>query len=175
MAVPSYRQLDDPYATPTARYIQREVSLQPPTGLLVKTSQYPRKWENYFPSLEEGKVLYTQYLSAVDPLVHIIHKPSFELELHNCLFSPPHVAPVPSFKALLLAMYLAAALSLCPVECQIQLVIDKNKLVGKLEIATEKALADANYVGSHKVQTLQAFTMYMVWITSRLRFEAHTV
>ena len=49
-------------------------------------------------------------------------------------------------------------------QSQLQLGIAKqNELVGKLKVATEKALIDANYMKSVKVQTLQAFTIYMVY------------
>ena len=49
-------------------------------------------------------------------------------------------------------------------QSQLQLGIAKqNELVGKLKVATEKALVDANYMKSIKVQTLQAFTIYMVY------------
>lgn len=141
----------------------------------MRPSQYPREWETYFPSIEESKVLYDRYFFAVDPVIHIIHRPSFEVELHNFLFSPPSVMPVPSFKAVLLAMYLAAAISMCPVECQIKLQVEKHTLVAKLEIAAEKALTEADFMRSAKFQTLQAFTIYMVSSTTQITFAAHTL
>jgi hypothetical protein len=58
---------------------------------------------------------------------------------------------------------MAAAVSLSPMQSQLQLGIAKqNELVGKLKVATEKALIEANYMKSFKLQTLQAFTIYMV-------------
>ena len=68
-----------------------------------------------------------------------------------------------SFRALLLSICLAAAISLSPMQSQLELGIAKqNELVAKLKIATENALINANYLKSTKLQTLQAFTVYMV-------------
>lgn len=111
----------------------------------------------------------------MDPLAHVIHKPTFELELNSFLFAPPNVALIPSFKALLLAMYLAAAVSLSPMECQQRFYMNKQMLVAKLRFATEKALADANYIKSIKLQTLQAFTIYMVSSINRPEPRAYNV
>ena len=70
-------------------------------------------------------------------------------------------APV-SFKALLLAMCLAAAVSLPIVQQKELSGINIESLVGRLKIATEKALTDADFMTSIKIQTLQAFTVYLV-------------
>ena len=138
--------------------------LEPPSGLLLSASQCPPGWGNFFPSREEIHILYHQYYAAVDPLAHLIHKPSFDTECFNLSSSLPSLESAPaSFRALLLAMCMAAAVSLSPMQSQLQLGIAKqNELVGKLKVATEKALIEANYMKSFKLQTLQAFTIYMV-------------
>lgn len=71
-------------------------------------------------------------------------------------------APPASFKALLLAICLAAAVSLPLTRAEDALGVAQQTLVGRLKIATEKALTDANFMSSVKIQTLQAFTIYLV-------------
>ena len=67
------------------------------------------------------------------------------------------------FKALLLSICLAAAVSLSPTQSQFELGIAKqNELVAKLKSAAENALVNANYLTTDNVQTIQAFTIYMV-------------
>ncbi|KAL2051030.1 hypothetical protein ABVK25_008624 [Lepraria finkii] len=157
--LPYYHQLNPDYSPSW-----HDSTLKPPSGLLFSASQCPPEWDNYFPSREEIHILYHQYYAAVDPLAHLIHKPSFDTECFSFSSFLPTLEPAPaSFRALLLAVCLAAAVSLSPMQSQLQLGIAKqNELVGKLKVATEKALVDANYMKSIKVQTLQAFTIYMI-------------
>ena len=70
-------------------------------------------------------------------------------------------APV-SFKALLLAMCLAAAVSMPVSQVKELLGIPQQSLVSRLKIMAEKALADASHMSSGNIQTLQAFTIYLV-------------
>lgn len=67
-----------------------------------------------------------------------------------------------SFKALLLAMCLAAAVSLPLVQAKEVSGVSLQSLVGRLKIATEKALTNAGFMTSVNIQTLQAFTIYLV-------------
>lgn len=99
----------------------------------------------------------------MDPLAHILHKPSFD---GQCVRYMPHwqvieAAPA-SFKALLLAMCLAAAVSLPLGQAEERLGVTQQTLVGRFKVATEKALIDASFMSSVAIQTLQAFTIYLV-------------
>ena len=67
-----------------------------------------------------------------------------------------------SFKALLLAMCLAAAVSMPLVQQKELDGINMESVVGRLKVATEKALGEANFTNSVEIQTLQAFTIYLV-------------
>lgn len=72
-----------------------------------------------------------------------------------------HAAPA-SFKALILAICLAAAVSLPPMQAEEELGVRQQTLVGRFKIATEKALIDARFMSSVTMQTLQAFAIYLV-------------
>ena len=118
------------------------------------------------PELPKGNeldVLYHTYWSAVDPLAHVVHKPSFERECRKYMLNGYVVDAAPvSFKALLLAMCLAAAVSMPLVQQKELEGINIQSVVGRLKLATEKALTDANFTNSLEIQTLQAFTIYLV-------------
>ena len=115
------------------------------------------------PTPDELVLLYHQYWSAVDPLAHIIHRPSFEGECRRYMLQSQVIDAAPaSFKALILAMCLAAAVSLPPMQAKEVLGVTQQTLVDRFKSATEKALADANFLSSLEMQTLQAFTIYLV-------------
>ena len=120
-------------------------------------------WETYFPSYEEGRILHYHYFTSVDPLAHVVHRPSFEIEAYNMSLHAQDLRALPaSFRALLLAVCFAAAVSMSEEESQSLLGIQKRKLVSKLELAAEKALVEANYLTATEMQTLQAFTIFLV-------------
>ena len=139
-------------------------TLETPSGLLLSASQCSQEGRNYFPSRNEIHILYHQYFVAVDPLVHLIHKPSFDQECYSLSVSSQNLDSTPApFKALLLSICLAAAVSFSPTQSQLELGIAKqNELVAKLKVAAENALVNANYLKTDNLQTLQAFTIYMV-------------
>ncbi len=144
--------------------VKRSLPLEPSPGFLTTTSQpfLPQPGLE-LPSRNELNLLYCRYWSAVDPLAHIIHKPSFEGECRKYLLNGQIIDTAPvSFKALLLAMCLAAAVSLPVMQAKEMLGIAQQTLVGRLQIATEKALTDANFMSSIRIQTIQAFTIYLV-------------
>ena len=115
------------------------------------------------PQYYELDVLYRAYWSAVDPLSHVVHKPFFEKECRKYMLNGYVVDAAPaSFKALLLAMCLAAAVSMPLVQQKELDGINMESVVGRLKVATEKALGEANFTTSVEIQTLQAFTIYLV-------------
>ena len=168
------------YGIPASQ--QSTQSVTPSTLLLVKQlppleplpSILPRTTPSFLPppglqlpGHDELQALYYQYWAAVDPLAHIIHKPWFEGEFCKYLLHGQIVdnAPV-SFKALLLAMCLAAAVSLPPGKAEKISGVTQETLVDRLKVATEMALTDARYMSSTQLQTIQAFTLYLVRIDS---------
>ena len=156
------RMLDDPYTTRSAIQAQQLASLISQYDDIPAASQASQSWESYLPTLKESQVLCARYFTGVDPHCHVIHKPTFELEMHSFFFAANFIQPASSFKALLLTIHLAAAISLSPVECQKQLFMSRDDLVAKLRTSTVKALTEANYMESTDLQTLQAFAIYLV-------------
>ena len=63
-------------------------------------------------------------------------------------------------------MCLAAAVSLPPGKAEKISGVTQQTLVDRLKVATEMALTDARYMSSTQLQTLQAFTLYLVRMNS---------
>ena len=160
---PNHR-LTHPATSPAHVLVKRILPLEPSPGLLTSAPQsFLAQPGLELPTRDELELLYYQYWSAVDPLAHIIHKPSFEGECRKYLLHSQVIDDAPaSFKALILAMCLAAAVSLPLLQVKEVLGVTQQTLVGRFKVATEKALADANFMSSVEIQTLQAFTIYLV-------------
>ena len=161
---PTQHQTQRAASSPTFVLVKQIIPLEPSHGLLTSA---PRSFLPQpgleLPTYKELDLLYYQYWSAVDPLAHILHKPSFDGQRVRYM---PHwqvieAAPA-SFKALLLAMCLAAAVSLPLGQAEERLGVTQQALVGRFKVATEKALVDASFMSSVMIQTLQAFTIYLV-------------
>lgn len=144
--------------------MQPSLPIEPSFDILLPLSQTnPSVSVDAILNRSELDVLYHQYYKAVDPLAHIIHKPSFDRQFGRCfLGQTPATTATKSFTALVLAMCFAAAVSLSQSQPQIQFQMTKAALVEKLKLATEKALAGAQHMKSLKLETMQAFTIYMV-------------
>ena len=151
-------------APSTFALVKKVLPLEPSPGLLTTVSRpYLPQPGPELPKCEELEVLLRVYWCAVDPLAHIVHKPSFEKECRKYMLNGYVVDAAPvSFKALLLAMCLAAAVSMPKVQQKELEGINIQSVVGRLKLATEKALTDANFTNSIEIQTLQAFTIYLV-------------
>ena len=144
--------------------VKRILPLEPSPGLLTPNSQMflPQPGPE-LPNRSELNFLYYQYWAAVDPLAHVVHRPTFDGEMSKYLVHGQVIDAAPaSFKALLLAMCLAAAVSLSPTQVKEMLGVPQPALVGRFKVATEKTLTTSNFMNSFKIQTLQAFTVYLV-------------
>ena len=159
--ITSNQRVTHPATSPAHVLVKRILPLEPSPGLLTSAPQsFLAQPGLELPTRDELDILYYQYWSAVDPLTHIIHKPSFEGQCRKYLLHGQVIDDAPaSFKALVLAMCLAAAVSLQAKEV---LGGTQQTLVGRFKVATEKALGNANFMSSVEIQTLQAFTIYLV-------------
>ena len=163
-SIPAIQHLTRPAAPPTLALAKKILPLEPSSGFSTAASRpYLPQPGPELPTRNELQLLYGRYWSAVDPLAHVIHKHSFDTECHKYSLHGQVVDAAPvSFKALLLAMCLAAAVSLPLVPAKEVSGINLQTLVGRLKVATEQALTEANCMDSTNMQTLQAFTIYLV-------------
>jgi len=115
------------------------------------------------PTKNEAEALFQRYLEAVSPLAHVLHIPSLKrlfdrFWMHIDIGNPNQN----SCTALILAVCMAAAASVSPLQAKSQFGITKEDLFLRLQKATERALLRANWAKTSNIRTLQALTIYLV-------------
>jgi hypothetical protein len=111
----------------------------------------------------EAEALFHRYMEAVSPLAHVLHIPSFK-RLFDRFWLNVEMgsANQNSCTALILAVCMAAAASVSPLQAKSQFGITKEDLFLRLQKATERALLRANWAKTSNIRTLQALTIYLV-------------
>jgi hypothetical protein len=104
--------------------------------------------------------LWRIYSSNVDPVLKIVHKPTFERSLAKAKYNLDGLSR--GMEALMFAMYFAAVNSLKPDECRVTLQEEKSTLHNKYRFAVEQALARAGFLDTRELIILQAFVIFLV-------------
>ena len=140
--------------------------LSPGPDFIVPSSNlfFPDPITTYFlPPRHVADRLITQYLNAVHPVARLIHQPSFERQyttfwgnIGNGTITP---API---QAILFAAMFSAAVSLPDDSAASFSEMPKHSLVDRLREMTEFMLSRANLLRTAKIDTMQAFIIYMV-------------
>lgn len=105
------------------------------------------------------------YFTGVDPVLKILHRPSFSRTVNAFAASGANVSRSgisTATEALLFAMYFGAVTSLAPEMCLADLGETRAVLVNQYRLACEIALTRANYLKSSQLESLQAFAIYTV-------------
>ncbi|KAL4727341.1 hypothetical protein ACLX1H_006251 [Fusarium chlamydosporum] len=113
--------------------------------------------------------LWAIYSRNVDPLMKILHRPTMSKHFQAYIESPTTHRFTPEINALMFAIYFCAAACLTPESCFKQLGESKEVLTRRYRLAVERALAEADYLSTNKLETLQALTLY----TSMIRVHLH--
>jgi hypothetical protein len=120
-------------------------------------------FETYLLPRNQVDRLITHYWEAVHPCARTVHRPSFERQYQNFWVNVnAGIPPRASFKAVLFAALLSSAVAMSDDVVRAQFGIDKGSLVDNFRTGTETALASANFLRTTKLETLQAFVMYLV-------------
>jgi hypothetical protein len=104
--------------------------------------------------------LWRIYSNNVDPVLKIVHKPTFERNLAKAKFNLDGLSK--GMEALMFAMYFAAVTSLKPEECRSVLQVEKSILHSRFRFAVEQALARAGFLDTRELIILQAFVIFLV-------------
>jgi hypothetical protein len=117
----------------------------------------------YLPSISTVNRLIEHYWEAVHVIAKIVHRPSFERHLQR-FWDDLHAGVEPrfSFQAVLFAALLTSIVSMSENKALAELGVDKRRLVDNFRQGTEAALAKANFLRTTKLETMQAFVMYLV-------------
>jgi hypothetical protein len=117
----------------------------------------------YLPSQVLVDKLLDHYWKAVHILARTVHRPSFERQYDKFWTDiNSGIEPRVSFQAVVFAALLSSAISMSDEMVMNEFAVDKTNLVENFKLGTEAALARANFLQTTKLETLQAFVMYLV-------------
>jgi len=117
----------------------------------------------HLPSKPLVDKLITHYWKAVHVIAKTVHRPSFERQYEKFWNNiNAGVEPRTSYQAVVFAALLSSIVSMPEHQVLVELGVDKQSLVDNLRQGTEEALARANFLRATKLETLQAFVMYLV-------------
>ena len=105
------------------------------------------------------RLFYQTFVRNVDPLVKIIHVPTFQLALEKATTDLDHVPK--AFEAFMFSMYSMAVLSMADEECMKSFKESRKALLDFFVGATKAALLQANFMSSTNLVVLQALTLHI--------------
>ncbi|KAK3694990.1 fungal-specific transcription factor domain-containing protein [Podospora appendiculata] len=125
---------------------------------------------------ETADRLMRRYFDAVHPIARCVHRPSFEV-MYESFWEDTlnYYEPRASIQAMVFAAWFSAAVSLDEDRVLREYNQTKSSLVQWMKIGTEVALSKANFLRTTKVETLQAFVMYMLPLCREEVSRAHSV
>jgi hypothetical protein len=121
------------------------------------------KFENLaslHPSVQILPKLRDIYADRVDPLVKILHLPTFLTASANGLRHPAERSK--SLEAMMFAFYLAVVSTLNEDECQDLFGLSESVVYSRYRLATRQALVNARFLSTSDPITLQAYVLFMV-------------
>lgn len=106
------------------------------------------------------QTFYNTYRERVDPLMTLLHLPTFWSTLTDSLKNPQDMSR--SHEALIFSFYLVTIISLEDDECSSLLEEQKAVMTARYSAATRQALINANLLKSSNLMTLQAYAIFLV-------------
>jgi hypothetical protein len=112
------------------------------------------------PTPEIARQFWESYKDSVEPLVKVLHVPTFETTFDDALANPEKVSK--GLESLLFAIYYGAVTCTSTEECLKNWGEDKSALLSKYRFALEQALARANFLYCDEIVILQAFVIFLI-------------
>lgn len=118
---------------------------------------------DFLPSKNVADRLLDQYWKSVHPIARLVHRPSFRRR-YNIFWDDLGlgIEPAGSLQAVVFAAMFSAVVSMSEDGILMEFGVSKRDLVDNFQMGTETALSRANMIRTTKIETLQAFVMYMV-------------
>lgn len=118
---------------------------------------------DFLPSKNVADRLLDQYWKSVHPIARLVHKPSFKRR-YNTFWDDVRlgIEPAGSLQAVIFAAMFSAVVSMPEDAILMEFGVSKKDLVDNFQMGTETALGRANMIRTTKIETLQAFVMYML-------------
>jgi hypothetical protein len=102
------------------------------------------------------------FIHNVDPIIKVLHIPSLQRFLQSTAFDLDQNSCSKQMAALMFAIYFAAVISMTDEECLEHAKETKQYLLPKYQKNIELALAQADFMSSPEIATLQALVIYLV-------------
>lgn len=135
----------------------------PSSGFFFSSPSTKASLMKHMPSKSAADRLVNQYWAAVYRIARVLYRPSFERQYSRFWDQiSSGIEPPTSFRALLLAIMLSAAISMSEEDTLNNFNMKKPEVVNNLRQGTEAALSKAHFLRSTKLETLQAFVAYLV-------------
>lgn len=145
-------------------FLRPGVSYIPPTsGVFFGQVVQSPPLLDFLPGKSTGDWLLNRYFEAVHPIARCIHRPSFEVQYKSFWEEvTAGLLPRASVQAVVFAAWFSSAVATAESTISQELGLNKANLVESMKIGTEVALSKANFLRTTRVETMQAFVMYMV-------------
>ncbi|KAH6885837.1 hypothetical protein B0T10DRAFT_85386 [Thelonectria olida] len=140
-----------------------------PSGFLFGNPDYQEREPLIHPPPDMMARLWAIYLRNVDPLMKVLHRPTITKALQNYTEPPIRRPFEASTNAVIFAIYFCAVTSLTPEDCLRRLGESYDVVTRRYRNGIEQALAEADYLNSNELETLQALALY----TSMIRCYSH--
>jgi hypothetical protein len=137
--------------------------IAPASGFLFGQAAGPTSLIDFLPSRLAADRLVKQYFAAVHPIAKVLHRPTFEAE--NEVFWEEvalGIEPPSSVQCVVFATMFSGVVSMDETTVWRDFGVSKERLIDNFRLGTETALGRANFLRTTKVETLQAFVMYLV-------------
>jgi hypothetical protein len=148
-----------------ANFMAPGPSYLPPSNFFFSSNSYGNSLIDYLPSQHAADHLLSQYWHAVHPICRIVHRPSFQRRYDQFWDEVRMgIEPTGSLQALVFAAMFSGVVSMPEELIMRDFAVPKKDLVDNFQQGTETALSRAKLLSTTKVETMQAFVMYMVSI-----------
>lgn len=112
------------------------------------------------PPEQQARQFWDVYKENVDPLVKVLHKPTFETTFYEAVSGVTRVSK--GMEPILFVVYYGAVTSSTPEECRERWGEERSTMLDRYRFGIEQALARANFLYSEEMVVLQAFVVFLV-------------
>ena len=137
--------------------------IMPSSGFFFGNGNDPASLVDFLPSRLAADRLVKQYFDCIHPICQILHRPTFNREYDtfwdevNLGIEPPN-----SVQAIVFAAMFSGVVSMEESAIIRDFGVSKSSLIDNFKLGTETALSRASFLRTTKIETLQAFVMYLV-------------
>lgn len=120
----------------------------------------PNQTSILHPSPGHIQKLWQIFLTNVNPLTKIIHRPTLQRSIEECISNIEHVPR--GLEPLMFAIYGAAVLSMRDGECQATFGDSRSTLLSRYQLGARRSLTRAQFMATSDLRVLQAFVIFLV-------------